>query len=343
MKRKLIISFCMGAALLLSPLETLAQGQTVKGTVLDENGEPIIGATILVAGEKGGGTITDLDGNYEIQVPADSKITVSYLGYITQTVKPGGVIRMAEDNQSLEEVVVVGYGTQKMKNVTGAVETISPKDIQDLSVGSLGDALVGMFNGVSVNAGGYRPGQSPSLNIRQSNVLASSTTPGSTRGGDPNPSPLYVIDGFISTEEAFNNLDVSEVESITVLKDASAAVYGARAAYGVVLVKTKQGENSAPKISYSGQLGWTDALYTPKMLNSYEYMKVFNTIRAANTSTQENIEMRTQLFQADEMEAARNLNYDLLDKEWKAALTQRHNISIDGGNDKATYFAGVSY
>ena len=210
MKRKLIISFCMGAVLLLSPLETLAQGQTVKGTVLDENGEPIIGATILVAGEKGGGTITDLDGNYEIQVPADSKITVSYLGYITQTVKPGGVIRMAEDNQSLEEVVVVGYGTQKMKNVTGAVETISPKDIQDLSVGSLGDALVGMFNGVSVNAGGYRPGQSPSLNIRQSNVLASSTTPGSTRGGDPNPSPLYVIDGFISTEEAFNNLDVSE-------------------------------------------------------------------------------------------------------------------------------------
>ena len=343
MKRKLIISFCMGAALLLLPLETLAQGQTVKGTVLDENGEPIIGATILVAGEKGGGTITDLDGNYEIQVPADSKITVSYLGYITQTVKPGGVIHMAEDNQNLEEVVVVGYGTQKMKNVTGAVETISPKDIQDLSVGSLGDALVGMFNGVSVNAGGYRPGQSPSLNIRQSNVLASSTTPGSTRGGDPNPSPLYVIDGFISTEEAFNNLDVSEVESITVLKDASAAVYGARAAYGVVLVKTKQGENSAPKISYSGQLGWTDALYTPKMLNSYEYMKVFNTIRAANTSTQENIEMRTQLFQADEMEAARNLNYDLLDKEWKAALTQRHNVNINGGNDKATYFAGVSY
>ena len=304
MKKARIISWCMGLALALAPSAALAQGQTVKGTVVDENGEPVIGATISIAGQKSGGAITDLDGNYELQVPADAKITVSYLGYITQTVKPGGVIHLVEDRQSLDEVVVVGYGTQKMKNVTGAVETISPKDIQDLSVGSLGDALVGMFNGVSVSANGYRPGQSPSLNIRQSEVMAKTNDPGSTRGGEPDPTPLYVIDGFISTENAFNNLDISEVESITVLKDASAAVYGARAAYGVVLVKTKQGENAPLKISYSGQLGWT---------------------------------------QADEMEAARSLDYNLLDKEWSTALTQRHNLNINGGNDKATYFGGVSY
>lgn len=343
MKRKLIISLCASAALALLPSVSLAQNQTVKGTVVDENGEPIIGATIQVTGQKTGGTVTDIDGNYELSVPADAKITVTYIGFVPQTVKPGGVIHMAEDRQSLEEVIVVGYGTQKMKNVTGAVETITPKDIQDLSVGSLGDALVGMFNGVSVSANGYRPGQSPSLNIRQSDVLAKSTTPEATRGGSPDPTPLYVIDGFISNETAFNNLDISEVESITVLKDASAAVYGARAAYGVVLVKTKQGENGAPKISYSGQLGWTDALYKPKMLSSYDYMKVYNTMRAANTSSQESLEMRTQLFQADEMEAARLLNYNLLDKEWKASFTQRHNININGGTDKATYFAGVSY
>ena len=343
MKRKLIISLCASAALALLPSVSLAQNQTVKGTVVDENGEPIIGATIQVTGQKTGGTVTDIDGNYELSVPADAKITVTYIGFVPQTVKPGGVIHMAEDRQSLEEVVVVGYGTQKMKNITGAVETITPKDIQDLSVGSLGDALVGMFNGVSVSANGYRPGQSPSLNIRQSDVLAKSTTPDATRGGSPDPTPLYVIDGFISNETAFNNLDISEVESITVLKDASAAVYGARAAYGVVLVKTKQGENGAPKISYSGQLGWTDALYKPKMLSSYDYMKVYNTMRAANTSSQESLEMRTQLFQADEMEAARLLNYNLLDKEWKASFTQRHNININGGTDKATYFAGVSY
>ncbi|MBQ5577816.1 MAG: SusC/RagA family TonB-linked outer membrane protein, partial [Prevotella sp.] len=343
MKRKLIISLCTTAVLALMPSMSFAQNQTVKGTVLDDKGEPIIGATIQVAGQKTGGTVTDLDGNYELSVPANSKITVTYIGFVPQTVTPGGVIRMAEDRQSLDEVVVVGYGTQKMKNVTGAVETITPKDIQDLSVGSLGDALVGMFNGVSVSANGYRPGQSPSLNIRQSYVMANANKTEVSRGGEPDPTPLYVIDGFISNETAFNNLDISEVESITVLKDASAAVYGARAAYGVVLVKTKQGENGAPKISYSGQLGWTDALYTPKMLSSYDYMKVYNTMRAANTSTQDVLEMRTQLFQADEMQIARGLNYNLLDKEWKAALTQRHNININGGTEKATYFGGVSY
>ncbi len=341
MKRTLI-NLCLAFALMLIPALAWAQNKTVTGTVLDENGEPAIGATVKVVGGTGG-TVTDIDGNYSLSVPANAKVEISYIGYLTQVVKPGGVVRMQEDNQSLEEVVVVGYGTQKMKNVTGAVETISPKDIQDLSVGSLGDALVGMFNGVSVNANGTRPGESPSLNIRQSDVLAKSTTPDATRGGEPDPTPLYVIDGFISTETAFNNLDASEVESITILKDASAAVYGARAGYGVVLVKTKQGENGAPKISYSGQLGWTDALYTPKMLSSYDYMKVYNTMRAANTSTQDNIEMRTHLFQADEMEAARSLNYNLLDKEWSAALTQRHNLNINGGTDRTTYFAGVNY
>ena len=131
--------------------------------------------------------MTDFDGNYEIAVPENAKITITYIGYLPQTVKPGGVIRLAEDHQSLEEVVVVGYGSQKMKNITGAVETITPKEIQDLSVGSLGDALVGMFNGVSVSANGYRPGQSPSLNIRQSDVLARSTTPDATRGASPTP------------------------------------------------------------------------------------------------------------------------------------------------------------
>ena len=239
MKRQLILSLCLSAAMTALPLMAQAQTQTVKGTVVDETGEPVIGATIKIAGQAQGGVVTDFDGNYEIEVPANAKITVTYIGYLPQTVKPGGVIHLAEDHQSLDEVVVVGYGSQKMKNITGAVETITPKEIQDLSVGSLGDALVGMFNGVSVNANGYRPGQSPSLNIRQSDVLARSTTPDATRGGEPDPTPLYVIDGFISTETAFNNLDVSEVESITVLKDASAAVYGARAGYGVVLVKTK--------------------------------------------------------------------------------------------------------
>lgn len=320
------------------------QMKTIKGNVVDETGEAVIGATIKIQDSKTGGTITDFDGNFSIEVPAGKKIVVTYIGYVPQTVaaRDNVVIKLQEDRQSLEEVVVVGYGVQKMKNVTGAVSTLNTKDIQDLSVGSLGDALVGQFNGVSVTSGGSRPGEAPSLQIRQSGA-ATSVTPDASRGGDANPSPLYVIDGFISTEEAFNNLDANEVESISVLKDASAAVYGARAAYGVVLVKTKQGSQGAPKISYSGQYGYTDALYTPKMMSSDQYARTYNTMRAANTSTQDNIEMRTQLFQLDEINAMRNINYDLLDREWRAALTHRHNINMNGGNDKATYFASVSY
>lgn len=335
----------MSFIMALFAMPALAQNQTVKGTVLDEKGETVIGASVLVKGGQGNGTITDLDGRFQISVPKGSKLQVSYIGYVTQVVTPTAnmTIRLQEDNQSLEEVVVVGYGVQKMKNITGAVETISPKDIEDLSVGSLGDALQGQFNGVNVTTSNGRPGSTPSLTIRQSDAMAKSITPEAGLGGEPDPTPLYVIDGFISTETAFNNLDASEVESITVLKDASAAVYGARAAYGVILVKTKQGTVGAPKISYSGQFGWTDALYTPKMLNSYDYAKVYNTIRAANTSTQDNIELRTQLFQADEMEAMKNINYDLLDREWKAALTHRHNINLNGGTEKATYFASISY
>ena len=340
MKRKLIISLCLSLLMTFFTTSALAQSKVVKGTVVDELGEPIIGATVRVAGTKTA-TVTDFDGNYQLDVPKNGKIVISYIGYKEATTT-GGQLKLEPDNTDLEEVVVVGYGTQKMKNVTGAIETITPKEISDLSVGSLGDALAGQFNGVRVESSGSRPGQAPSLQIRQSSV-ATGVTPDATRGGDANPAPLYVIDGFISTEEAFNNLDVNEVESITVLKDAAAAVYGARAAYGVVLVKTKQGDQGAPKISYSGQFGWTNAQYTPKMLNSYDYMKVYNIMRAANTQTQDNLELRTQLFQKDEMEAARNINYDLLDKEWRAAFTQRHNININGGNEKATYFASVSY
>lgn len=170
-------------------------------------------------------------------------------------------------------------------------------------------------------------------------------TPSSDLGGNASPTPLYVIDGFIADEGAFNNLDINEVENVTVLKDAAAAVYGARAAYGVVLVKTKQGKVGAPKISYSGQFGYTDALMLPKMLNAYDYGRIYNAARAANTATkdQESDDLRVQLFQSDELEAMKGMNYNLLDKEWSAALTQRHSVNISGGTEKATYFGGVSY
>ncbi len=340
MKNKFIICLCMIVAVSLS---AFAQNKSVKGTVYDEAGEPVIGATVAVKGTKIG-TVTDLDGNFSLSVPDNAKVTVTYIGFIPQTIVSKGNMKVTlrEDNHSLDEVVVVGYGTQKKKNVTGAVEVINADELKDLSVGSLSDALVGQMNGVGVKTNGTRPGQAASLTIRQASV-STSQTPGSTQGGDPDPSPLYVIDGFISTETAFNNLDVSEVESITVLKDAAAAVYGSRAAYGVVLVQTKKGKIGAPKISYTGQFGWTDALYTPKMLSSYDYGRVWNAVTAANTTTQDNVDIATRLFQSDELEQMKKTNYNILDQEWSAALTQRHGVNINGGNDNATYFAGGSY
>ncbi len=341
----IIFNLCL-VFLLAFTLSAYAQNtRTVTGTVMDDLGEPIIGAAVKVV-DSPVGTVTDIDGKFSLSVKEGSKLTISFIGYISQTITNlnNPKIVLMEDVAKLDEVVVVGYGMQKMKNVTGAIETLSTDEIKDLSVGSLGDALSGMMSGLHVSSGGGRPGSTPSLQIRQSSINTS-VTPTSTRGGDADPSPLYVIDDFISTEEAFNNLDVSEVESITVLKDASAAVYGARAAYGVILVKTKRGKVGTPSISYNGQFGFTDALKLPKMLSAYDYGRIYNAARAAGTSTSdtESDNLRTQYFQTDELDTMRGLNYDLVDKEWSAAWTQRHSLNINGGTDKATYFAGASY
>ena len=262
-KRYFILGLCLLFIQAFAQIVYAQNSRTVNGSVVDEFGDPIIGAAIKIV-DTTVGTISDIDGKFSLSVPEGGRLTVSFVGYITQTITNlnNPKVILLEDVSKLDEVVVVGYGTQKMKNITGSIETISTEEIKDLSVGNLGDALSGMMTGLHVSAGGGRPGSTPSLQIRQSNINTS-VTPNSTRGGDANPSPLYVIDDFISTEDAFNNLDVNEVENITVLKDASAAVYGARAAYGVVLVKTKRGKVGAPSISYTGQFGFTDALKLP--------------------------------------------------------------------------------
>ena len=344
-KKNIILSLFIGT-LLTFVMPLCAQNQTVTGLVVDVSGEPIIGATVMVVNGTVG-TVTDIDGKFNIKVAPKSKLKVSFVGYTSQIISDlkNPRIELIEDQLKLDEVVVLGdYGSQKLRNATGAIETISTEELKDLSVGSLGDALAGKINGLHVSLSGGRPGSTPSLQIRQSSVNTT-ITPSSDLGGNASPTPLYVIDGFIADEGAFNNLDINEVENVTVLKDAAAAVYGARAAYGVVLVKTKQGKVGAPKISYSGQFGYTDALMLPKMLNAYDYGRIYNAARAANTATkdQESDDLRVQLFQSDELEAMKGMNYNLLDKEWSAALTQRHSVNISGGTEKATYFGGVSY
>ena len=346
MKKQIIISLCLGLmAFFATP--ALAQNQTVKGTVVDDKGEPIIGASVMVAGEKGKGTITDFDGNYTLQMPANGKVTISYLGYLPQTVKPGGTVTLKEDSQSLEEVVVVGYGTQKKAHLTGSVASVPVDEIQDLANGNLASSLSGLVNGLNVSGGDGRPGEPAKLYVRDAGSLADM--------GVNSQGPLYVIDGYIYPndvkignetknlgEDAFNNLDPSEVENISVLKDASAAVYGARAANGVILVTTKKGKMGEPSISYSGQFGFTDAIATPKMLSAYDYGRLYNIIKYADP-TNTTLDKKNSLFQYDELQAMRGLDYDLLDKYWETGATTRHSVNVSGATEKVNYFAGISY
>lgn len=248
MKHNNIIKLCLGIFLAFTmALPAIAQKtQTFKGVVVDTTGEPIIGASVKVVGTTTG-TITDLDGKFMVVVPSGKQVEISYIGYITQVLSDfkQTKIELKEDTQQLDEVVVVGYGTQKKAHLTGAIATVPMDDIQDLASGNLASTLSGMVNGLSVSGGDARPGENARINIRQNDVL-------SDIGGTASE-PLYVIDGYIYPVEvkigdvtenlgatAFNNLDPSVIESISVLKDAAAAVYGARAANGVILVTTKR-------------------------------------------------------------------------------------------------------
>lgn len=345
MKRKFIASLCFGF-MAFAAVPALAQNTDIKGTVVDQNGEPIIGASVRVEGQKGG-VITDLDGNYVIKAPKGAKITVSYIGYVPQTVTAGGRVQLKEDAQNLDELVVVGYGVQKKAHLTGSVATVPMDEIQDMTSGGLASTLEGLVNGLSVSGGNTRPGENATIYIRDTNSLGDV--------GSTAQQPLFVIDGYIYPNdvkvgnvmqnlgaEAFNNLDPSEVESISVLKDASAAVYGARAANGVILVTTKKGKIGAPRISYSGTFGFTDAVSHPKMLSAYEYGRLYNAVAAADP-TNTDLNHLTDLYQLDELNAMRGLNYDLLDKYWDTGFTMKHSVNLSGATDKASYFASLSY
>lgn len=345
MKTNNIKTLALGLALTCA-IPAMAQNTTtIKGTVVDENGDPVIGATIHVPGTRQA-TVTDLDGNYSISAPKGTTLTVTYVGYKQISTK-GGRIMLNEGDTDLDEVVVVGYGTQKRAHLTGSVESIPVDEIQDISSGNLASTLSGLVNGLSVSGGESQPGEAARITIRTANTLGDI--------GSTVQQPLFVIDGYIYPNdvkvgnvqqnlgaEAFNNLDPAEIESISVLKDASAAVYGARAANGVILVTTKKGKMGKPVISYSGQYGWTDAVATPKMLSAYNYGRLYNEI-AARDPLNTTLDHTTGLFQADELEAMKGMNNDLLDKYWKTGFTQKHSVNISGASDRVNYFAGIGY
>lgn len=290
MKYNNIIKLYLGIflAFVITSMAYGQKTQTYNAIVVDELGEPVIGATVKVLGTSMG-IITDLDGKFSLSVPEGRIVEISYIGYVTQKISDLKQTRIVlrEDATQLDEVVVVGYGTQKKAHLTGAIATVPMDEIQDLSSGGLASALSGMVNGLSVSGGQSRPGENARIYIRDTNSLSEI--------GSTAQEPLYVIDGYIYPNdvkvgnitqnlgaEAFNNLDASMVESISVLKDAAAAVYGARAANGVILVTTKKGKLGAPQISYSGSFGFTDEVGRPKMLSAYDYGRLYNAVAAAD-------------------------------------------------------------
>lgn len=236
----------------------------VSGVIIDQNGEPLIGANVQEKGTTNG-TITDLDGRFSLLVPSGTTLEISYIGYLSQEVKISEKITdlrivMREDSQSLDEVVVVGYGVQKKKLVTGATVQVKGDDIQKLSTNSALGALQSQTPGVQIRQSSGLPGEGFKVNVRGIGTIGDSA-------------PLYVIDGIAGGD--INALNPSDIESIDVLKDAaSAAIYGARAANGVILVTTKQGRAGKVQISYDGYVGWQKVSKYPDLLNARQYMEI---------------------------------------------------------------------
>lgn len=302
----------------------------ITGHVKDNFGESVIGANVMVDGTTNG-TVTDIDGNFTLDVPANATLKITYIGYVDRMVQVGNsselTIVITEDTQKLEEVVVVGYGTQKKVNLTGSVSTISAEDIGSIPVSNISNAMAGRMPGLfSYNSSG-KPGASSPITIRGINT--------------PNfSSPAFVIDGVVRDKMDFDSLDPNEIESFSVLKDAaSAAVYGSRAANGVILVTTKKGANQKPMFRYSALIGTERETRRPKIMNAYNRTQYINH-RLAYGSVDP---ASTRYFADDEVEYFKTHDWDRLEMAWKNPLTHQHSLSVNGGSDKISYFMSAGY
>ena len=271
-RMQLVCLFSM--LLLFFPVELFAQQGTITGKVVDERGESVIGATVMVKGSTDG-TITDLDGNFKINGKVGTTITVNYVGYAPLEVKitklTGNRFVMKEDSKTLDEVVVVGMGTQKRNTITAAVATVNADAIATRPVTDVTSALQGNVAGLnfasdaSESGTGGEVGGEIKFNIRGI---------GSINGGEP----YVLVDGV---EQSLQNVNPNDIESISVLKDASAAaVYGARAAYGVVLVTTKSGRKEKAQVTYRGTVGFSSPINMPDQMNSIQYANYINEMAA---------------------------------------------------------------
>jgi len=348
----------------IKPASLENKSRKITGIITDENNQPVIGAIVSLNGTKSI-TITDVDGKFSIELTDNTQLKISYIGYEPQTIDVSGkstvAISLRQSLKALDEIVVVGYGTQKKETVTGAIGSVGNKELMQASVANVGNALVGRIAGLTAIQTSGEPGNNAAtLRIRGISTLNGS-------GQDP----LIVIDGIQQTLEVMNSMDANEIDGINILKDASAtAVYGVRGANGVIIVTTKRGKTGKPQISFSSNYGVTMVTSLPQTTNSYDYALFRNQaiINDGNTA------LNPFLFTADQLwkfknnqdytpQELANMNlttsqiakiqsqgaiyytsHDWFKEQYGATAPQtQYNLNISGGTDKVKYFSSVGY
>ncbi|MGE8344031.1 MAG: SusC/RagA family TonB-linked outer membrane protein, partial [Flavobacterium sp.] len=320
MKLTKLLVFCISS--LLFSVIAVAQDVTVNGIIKDETGMPVPGATILLKGTTKS-TASDFDGKFQMQVPSNGSLTITFIGYSTVTEAVNGrtkiTIQLKPESQSLNEVVVVGYGTQKKSVVTGAISSVKAADLEKVPNGRVEQTLQGRVAGVSVAATSGQPGAASKVRVR-----------GITTFREGGNDPLWVVDGIAVDAGAIGFINQSDIESIEVLKDAaSAAIYGTRAATGVILVTTKKGKSGKISVNYNGFAGISAPAKRLDMLNATQYATLMNekslndggAIKYANpASFGKGTDWQDAIFN-------------------DSAFRYTHELSISGGGEKSTFYA----
>lgn len=325
------VIMCFVASLLLSlvsiPMLAQQQSRLISGIIKDESGEPMIGASVLDVSTKQG-TIADMDGKFTLEVTSSSKLQISFVGYKDQIIsgkelKQGMTIVLKSNTEMIDELVVVGYGSQKKVNLTGAVASVSTSDIQGKPVTNIVEALQGTTSGLVIQQSNSAPGARPNINIRGLNTMN-------------NNDPMILIDGIIGD---IQNVNPSDIENISVLKDASStAIYGSRASNGVILITTKKGSSQKNEVTYEMQYGWQSPTCLPKIVDSWVYAEMRN--EALVNSGQ------SAVFTPEQIAYYRNggPNCKWIEELYKKNSPQQsHNLSFSGGNDKTTFLASLGY
>ncbi len=319
-------SCCLWLMILLFNTSTFAQEQLISGKVIDEQNEPITGVNVLIKGTTNG-TITDLDGNFSLSAQFGETLLFTFIGYESKEVVINStniMIQMSEDAETLDEIVVVGYGTQKKGSLTGAITAVKSEDLVKTTTSTTAGALVGKTPGITARQADGRPGASASIQIRNMGT------------------PLYVIDGIQCEEGQFNNIDINDIESITILKDASAAIYGLRAANGVVLVTTKTGRRN--------QKSSITANFYYVIQNFMRYPEVADAPTFYEGRMQADLNTYGSTARTmDELNLWRQGQGKYSSFDWQDFIVNKNapmwygNVSIDGGSERINYHLGISH